>query len=526
MKKFTLFIIFLLGSTSLFGAMNDSPSLQIIRENLKKDSPKNSPKILKKELSDSSIKLHSNDEIIALFKEANKDTRKKEGPEKLKVLFSRLPKLIIDTNELIFDAIEKENSVILEVYVKNGASINHIFNADGHMPIHVAVRKLLPNMVKALYLLKADLNIRTRKKEETPFHMLAYSNTDKSEKQNNLKEIAEFLKKKGARLGRADSNGNFPLHTAAFENQLDAVKWLINHFEKEHWLNNEKKQTPLHLATMGKTADAVHVVSTLINDGEFSIMDKDFEGNTPFHNAASVDNKIRAERILDVLRLNDGCDMKKVDEKDVSTIYNSYQNIKGLTAKYIFESREEESRKNFQRPIPPVRKAPTLPVFRHVKHSTLKTEKSFFSNNSSLTTSPKKISKTLPKPKRPAPPIPEFKEQQKTSVGEDLPSIGKDLNRLHKICREGKLKVEGLSNLIKNQVLNVNEKDHEGNTPLHILIKEYQNADSKKKEWIVEAIKIMKNLEAKIDIANKQKETPLSLAIQSTKEILDIIMAE
>ena len=93
----------------------------------------------------------------------------------------------------------------------------------------------------------------------------------------------------------ADQYDNLPIHAAAEEGHLEAVKVLIEHNPSPHLLspNNEDEQTPIHLATINGRVD---VVEELLKQDRNFIMNEDENSNTPLH-LACMNKKYRTAEV-------------------------------------------------------------------------------------------------------------------------------------------------------------------------------------------------------------------------------------
>jgi len=82
------------------------------------------------------------------------------------------------------------------------------------------------------------------------------------------REIANLLKLKGADVDKADSKGRTPLHTAAANNRMKALEWLIDRGAELDAKTHGELNTPLHYAARH---DAITAMNYLIEHGGMSM---------------------------------------------------------------------------------------------------------------------------------------------------------------------------------------------------------------------------------------------------------------
>lgn len=110
-----------------------------------------------------------------------------------------------------------------------------------------------------------------------------------------------------------DSSGNYPLHYAARNGNLDIVSDLLGHGADIHAMG-ELESTPLHMAMR-----RVDVVRLLLKDGaSLSIQDRD--GNTPLHNVFLnfLDEPAGRQLYIANVLLDNNCDVNIQNKKGIT----------------------------------------------------------------------------------------------------------------------------------------------------------------------------------------------------------------
>jgi len=76
---------------------------------------------------------------------------------------------------------------------------------------------------------------------------------------NWQREVAEFLKEKGARLYEVDNFGRSPLHMAARVDNEEMVSYLVEDDPNIDQVTYDGHQTALHYAVLGNAANSIYV---------------------------------------------------------------------------------------------------------------------------------------------------------------------------------------------------------------------------------------------------------------------------
>jgi ankyrin repeat protein len=229
--------------------------------------------VLSIDANDMHVKVHlfiaieqNNIEIAELLKNKGVTT---EGinPEIQKVL----KKNEYNLNNSLFDAVRKNNIILIEQLLKCDANVNSV-NESNQTPLHFAAHYAHLESVK--YLVEKNANIdAVDKYKKTPLHWAAG---------RWELEVVKYLVEKNANIDAVDIDNHTPLHLAASNGCLDIVKYLV---EKNANIDAVDKynRTPLHLAA-GRWE--LEVVKYLV-ENKANIDAVDERNHTPLHLAAA-----------------------------------------------------------------------------------------------------------------------------------------------------------------------------------------------------------------------------------------------
>jgi ankyrin repeat protein len=126
------------------------------------------------------------------------------------------PKAMSD-DERLFDAIDDNKEVLAEGLVTSGKANVNARNAERETPLHRAVEKAMPTLVKTLIARGADMRARS-KSGETVLH-LAGLNADQA--------FADMLLAAGADAKARNDDGETALHWAAMSGNLQTATRLL-----------------------------------------------------------------------------------------------------------------------------------------------------------------------------------------------------------------------------------------------------------------------------------------------------------
>ena len=124
----------------------------------------------------------------------------------------------------------------------------------------------------------------------------------------------ECLKKHNAEIDVRKSNGDMPIHIAAFRGHERAVNWLLDENKELVHAKGEKGRTPMHYAA---GAGKVEVMRLLKKRGG-NVKAKDDEGFQPIHSAAYCDQTATGLKYL-IGEL--GLDVNEKDEIEATPIF-------------------------------------------------------------------------------------------------------------------------------------------------------------------------------------------------------------
>ncbi|XP_065890691.1 transient receptor potential channel pyrexia-like isoform X2 [Dysidea avara] len=141
---------------------------------------------------------------------------------------------------------------------------------------------------------------------------------------NWQREVAEFLKEKGARLYEVDNFGQSPLHIASRVDNEEMVSFLVEDDPSIDQVTYDTRQTALHYAVLGNAANAIYV---LVEAGA-NIEAKDHRGRTPLHLAAERD---RTAAALALLSLDKPANCNTCDDSGHLALISFIQNMPEIT---------------------------------------------------------------------------------------------------------------------------------------------------------------------------------------------------
>lgn len=205
---------------------------------------------------------------------------------------------------------EKVRKILIEAGEGAPDLINEDFTADCfldcgclrniHSPLHTAMSRDLLDIVEILFQYGADAT-STGLWNQTGLH--------RAGRQNNLL-LAKMVVKYGCDLYTQDSDGRYPIHSAA----LSRISSLHGNVDVLRYFLEE----------IGK-ADDIHL--------------KDFGGNTPLHCAAYWNNPLSAEYLLEK-----GANLDATNEKGLTPM--DIAKSKGSDVKLVFERYRDKARQS------------------------------------------------------------------------------------------------------------------------------------------------------------------------------------
>jgi len=152
-----------------------------------------------------------------------------------------------------------------------------------NLPLHLAVQNGDLELVKLLMPLTKEINT-TNNDLQTPLMMATESKNTK---------VVEYLLDKGANPYIPNSLGDFPLHVAAQNGDLEAVKFLIPYTKNINTKNQDKHYTPLILATQARNNK---VVEYLLKSGADPLIT--FDGGYVAMHMAAKNGDIESLKLL------------------------------------------------------------------------------------------------------------------------------------------------------------------------------------------------------------------------------------
>ena len=201
--------------------------------------------------------------------------------------------------------IVNENNALI-VAAKKGllASVNCLItcgydleacNINGYSALNRAIAYKHEDICEALLNAGAATDMSGGKFQRTPIHTAA---------DVGLLKVTKLLLEKGAKLRVKDRKGFYPIHAAAMNGHLDIVKLFLEHdlkqadtpiqaYGKKSLL---KGKTLFHIAIYTRNLNLIQ----LLLDMKISTEIKDYDGRTPFFNAAASGNSKAVEMLMDV----------------------------------------------------------------------------------------------------------------------------------------------------------------------------------------------------------------------------------
>jgi len=202
----------------------------------------------------------------------------------------------------LFMATQTGNVNIIKYLVEHGADTNKQ-NLKGNIPLHVAGEKGYENIVKYLVEHGADINkqnnngltpldIAKRMKNEKIVEYLEGENKKSNDFKNALKQgdlsSVENLIQRGARVNKEWEDGDTPLSIAICNENLDLIKYLVEHGANINQKYGKDDDTPLHDAViMGNK----NIVKYLVRKGAH-VNRKNYQEKTPIDIAEDLCKQI------------------------------------------------------------------------------------------------------------------------------------------------------------------------------------------------------------------------------------------
>jgi ankyrin repeat protein len=210
----------------------------------------------------------------------------------------------------IHDAAEKGDLQKVEALLKDNPKLVSIRNDTGQTPLHYAAIFGRKDMAALLLAHNANVNVRDYRYGYTPLHwaaghayseaaMALLSNMDEADwtpSSESNKDIAELLLSHKADVNVKGSNGETPLHRAAFFNK-DIVELLLAKGAKVNAKDNNGS-TPLHVAAKRGHKE----VTELLLASKAEVDARDNNGWTPLHWAEAAGHK----NVVELLRQHGG----------------------------------------------------------------------------------------------------------------------------------------------------------------------------------------------------------------------------
>ena len=171
-------------------------------------------------------------------------------------------------------AAERGNRAICVLLLKSGANINNARNMLRDRPLHSAARRNQAAVCELLVTYGADVTARNER-GKTPL-MLAVGN-----ELNEFSACHSLISNDSVNV--SDRDGNYPLHIASRQGDIETVQLLVNYGAYANSVNRYSSQTPLHAAAGGSN-DCPGLCEILLkHHAKINAADKDW--NQPLHMA-------------------------------------------------------------------------------------------------------------------------------------------------------------------------------------------------------------------------------------------------
>eukprot|EP01132_Coremiostelium_polycephalum_P002243 gene2243-2765_t len=360
-----------------------------------------------------------------------------------------------DGNTPLHLAIIQGLTLAVEALLKNGANVNAI-NKDGSTPIMMVSLNGEEKIVDLLLEYGADVN-SSNKKGNTALHYATL---------RGHKKVVDKLLEAGSDVNAVNQDGATSLHVAAEENYPTIIETLANsgacvdHQRLDGW-------TPLYTAAYkGNIETALSLLSM-----SASVDSHNLEGWTPLHAACAEGHLQMAELLIDTYK----ADINRQNSQGTTPLFHSCsQGHLDLVKMLISHGADPElSRPGGWKPI-------------HI---------ACYNENDDIT------------------------RYLIEEVGVDLNCTNteiKDYAPIHILISTEEPRLEIIELLLKKNTININQKNINGSTPLHLAV--FWNH--------FKILQLLLKYNANLDIKNNKGRTPLSLACHYGNEEIAKFLAE